>query len=31
MGMKNLTDVFCHRTDDIVSAVPDLFKIVADA
>jgi hypothetical protein len=24
MGMKNSSDVFCHRTDDIFAAVPDL-------
>jgi hypothetical protein len=30
MGMKNLRDVFCHRTDDIFAAVPDLLKIVDD-
>jgi hypothetical protein len=30
MGMKNLSDVFCHRTDDIFAAVPDLLKIVDD-
>jgi hypothetical protein len=29
--MKNLSDVFCHRTDDIFSAVADLLKIVDDA
>jgi hypothetical protein len=28
MGMKNLSDVFCHRTDNIFAAVPDLLKIV---
>jgi hypothetical protein len=31
MGMKNLCDIFCHRTDNIFSAVPDLLKIVDDA
>jgi hypothetical protein len=29
--MKNASDVFCHRTDDIFAAVPDVFKIVDDA
>jgi hypothetical protein len=28
MGMKNSSDVFCHRTDDILSDVPDLIKVV---
>jgi hypothetical protein len=28
MGMTNLSDVFCHRTDNILSVVPDLIKIV---
>jgi hypothetical protein len=28
MGMKNSSDVFCHRTDNIFAAVPDLLKIV---
>jgi hypothetical protein len=28
MGMKNLSDVSYHRTDDIFAAVPDLLKIV---
>jgi hypothetical protein len=28
MGMKNSSDVFCHRTDDILSDVPDIIKIV---
>jgi hypothetical protein len=28
MGMKNFSDVFCHRTDDIFAAVPDVLKIV---
>jgi hypothetical protein len=31
MGMKNLNDVFCHRTDDIFAAVPDILKIEDDA
>jgi hypothetical protein len=31
MGMKNSSDVFCHRTDDIFAAVPDVLKIVDDA
>jgi hypothetical protein len=31
MGIKNLSDVFCHRTDDIFAAVPDILKIVDDA
>jgi hypothetical protein len=31
MGMKNLSDIFCHRTDNIFAAVPDLLKIVNDA
>jgi hypothetical protein len=31
MGMKNSSDVFSHRTDDIFSAVPDVMKIVDDA
>jgi hypothetical protein len=31
MGMTNLSDVFCHRTDDIFAAVPDILKIVDDA
>jgi hypothetical protein len=31
MGMKNSSDVFRHRTDDIFAAVPDLLKIVDDA
>jgi hypothetical protein len=31
MGMKNSSDVFCHRTDDIFPAVPDVLKIVDDA
>jgi hypothetical protein len=30
MGMKNSSDVFCHRTDDILSDVPDLIKVVDD-
>jgi hypothetical protein len=25
MGMKNSSDVFCHRTDNIFAAVPDLL------
>jgi hypothetical protein len=29
--MKNSSDVFCHRTDDIFAAVPDVLKIVDDA
>jgi hypothetical protein len=28
MGMKNSSDVFCHRTDDILSDVPDIIKVV---
>jgi hypothetical protein len=28
MRMKNLSDVFCHRTDNIFAAVPDILKIV---
>jgi hypothetical protein len=31
MGMKNSSDVFRHRTDDIFAAVPDLLKIVNNA
>jgi hypothetical protein len=31
MSMKNSSDVFCHRTDDIFGAVPDFLKIVDDA
>jgi hypothetical protein len=31
MGMKNLSNVFCHRTDNIFSSVPDLLKVVDDA
>jgi hypothetical protein len=31
MGMKNSSDVFCHWTDDIFAAVPDVLKIVDDA
>jgi hypothetical protein len=31
MGMKNSSDVFCHRTDDILSDVPDLIKVVDDS
>ena len=31
MGMKNSSDVFCHRTDDILAGIPDLLKIVDDA
>jgi hypothetical protein len=31
MGMKNSSDVFCHKTDNILSAVPDLIKIVDDS
>jgi hypothetical protein len=31
MGMKNSSDVFCHRTDDIFAADPDVLKIVDDA
>jgi hypothetical protein len=31
MRMKNSSDVFCHRTDDIFAAVPDVLKIVDDA
>jgi hypothetical protein len=31
MGMKNSSDVFCHRTDYIFAAVPDVLKIVDDA
>ncbi len=31
MGMVNSSDVFCHRTDDIFAAVPDVLKIVDDA
>jgi hypothetical protein len=31
MGMKNSSDVFCHRTDDIFAAVPDVLKNVDDA
>jgi hypothetical protein len=30
MGMKNLSDVFCHRTDDILSYVPDIIRVVDD-
>jgi hypothetical protein len=30
MGMKNSSDVFCHRTNDILSDVPDLIKVVDD-
>jgi hypothetical protein len=28
MGMKNSSDVFCHRTDNIFAAVPDILKIL---
>jgi hypothetical protein len=31
MGMKNSSDVFCHRTDNILSDVPDLIKVVGDS
>jgi hypothetical protein len=31
MGNANPSDIFCHRTDNIFSAVPDLLKIVDDA
>jgi hypothetical protein len=31
MSMKNSSDVFCHRTDDIFATVPDVLKIVDDA
>jgi hypothetical protein len=31
MGMKNSSDVFCHRTDDILSDVTDLIKVVDDS
>jgi hypothetical protein len=31
MGMKNSSDVFCHRIDDIFAALPDVLKIVDDA
>jgi hypothetical protein len=31
IGMKNSSDVLCHSTDDIFSAVPDLLNIVDDA
>jgi hypothetical protein len=31
MCMINSSDVFCHRTDNIFAAVPDLLKIVHDA
>jgi hypothetical protein len=31
MGMKNSSDIFCHRTDDIFFAVPDFLKIMDDA
>jgi hypothetical protein len=31
MGMKNSSDVFCHRTDNILSDVPDLIKVVDDS
>jgi hypothetical protein len=31
MGMKNSSGVFCHRTDNIFAAVPDLLKIINDA
>jgi hypothetical protein len=29
--MKNSSDVFCHRTDTIFAAVPDVLEIVDDA
>jgi hypothetical protein len=31
MGIKKLSDVFCHRTANIFAAVPDISKIVDDA
>jgi hypothetical protein len=30
MGMTNLSDIFCHRTEDIFAAIPDLLKIDDD-
>jgi hypothetical protein len=30
MCMKDSSDVFCHRTDNIFAAVQDLLKIVDD-
>jgi hypothetical protein len=28
MGIKNSSDVFCHRTDNILSDVPDIIKVM---
>jgi hypothetical protein len=31
MGMKISNDVFCHRTDNILSDIPDLIKVIDDS